>query len=77
VPASDLKTVGSFLLVARDPGAVHCAPECGTRSAQDGVRLADNSLNHGSEWIGPPVAADDAVDQFVCHLRHLLCAEPG
>ena len=58
--------------VTRDPGAVHCAPDCGTRSAQDAVYLADGSLNHGSEWTEPALAADDAVDQFVCHLRHLL-----
>lgn len=58
--------------MTRDPGAVHRAPECGTRGAQDGVSLADSSLNHGSEWIEPALAADDAVDQFVCHLRHLL-----
>jgi hypothetical protein len=54
--------------VTRDPGVVPGgAPACRTRSAHEAVYVADHSLHHVSEWVESALAADDAIDQLVCH----------
>ena len=51
----------------RDPGVVSGAPACRTRSAQEAVYIADHWLHHASEWGESALAAEDAIDQLVCH----------